>query len=149
MTRKLLAAVLLLAACAPARDPAPALPEGAATVSSLHEAQSFLRGVRGDYSTSPKGRPHTLLTVQYALTCLADGAEARRRSTIDTLEEAFKEAPLYFDNPRERGWWWTDASERAFKNGCIVTGLEYVDRNTNGREALLWALRNGVAITER
>ena len=140
----LVAAVAILSACASESPPEPTLPEGSAKRTLQVMDDSFLRGVQGSYNTSPRGRDAAILDVTYTLSCLTDGAESRANQVKQALDEDFVVAPLYFNNPRERGQWRRQANREAITFGCQVTNLEYDVRTTDRLDVFLWARLNGV-----
>ncbi|MGB1234408.1 MAG: hypothetical protein ACPG5U_01590 [Planktomarina sp.] len=150
---KLLAAsaLVVLSACA-TREPAPQLPEGAAREVFRYQSISFLRGVNGSHNTSPRGRSAALLDVTYGFTCLAGGnpsAKSRSKAAFALVEEKYTVAPLYFNNPREKGAWSRSVSETVFdKTGC-VGGVKFETTTTDQVEVLKWALMNRVPPVRR
>jgi len=135
---------LSVAACASEPAPRPTLPEGVPSSSFTFVDDSYLRGVRGAYNTSPRGRPAAILDVTYNVSCIAEGAQSRLNNAKQILDESYVVAPLYFNNPREHGQWARAASEAVAETGCIVSGLSFNRRTTDLRETTLWAILNSV-----
>ena len=137
-------ALLTLAACTSQPAPVPTLPEGIRTSTASFVDDSYLRGVRGSYNTSPTGRPAAILDVTYSLECVADDFAARVKKAKRALDQKFIVAPLYFNNPRERGQWTKLASRAVAEFGCVSKGVSYTTRTTDIRETTIWAIRNRV-----
>ena len=133
-----------LAGCVKEKPPTPALPEGAQTKSFTYVGESFLRGVNGSYNTSPSGRKAAILDVTYGITCLADDAQSRFNKSKQMLDETYVVAPLYFNNPREKGYWFSAASRAIVDTGCIVDRFGFEEKTTDVIETTLWAFRNKV-----
>ncbi|GGO52999.1 hypothetical protein SAMN05444398_101125 [Roseovarius pacificus] len=132
-----------VSACTTSAPEEPFFPEGAATSTFTFQDDSYLRGVKGSYNTVPRGRPAAILDVTYEIECLADNAQSRAARAKKLLDDAYVVAiHLYYDNPREHGWWRQDASKRVEPAGCIVTGLRYEPRTYDPQETLLYLVRN-------
>ena len=142
--------ITALGACTPAsqKNPVSRLPDDAAKSSFTYKGESFLRGVKGSHRTSPKGRKAAILDVTYQVACLSGtnpSAKSRFKSARTILAKEFVIAPLYFNNPRERGAWGRTASRRIVeKTGCQITGLNFEQKTTDPLKVLTWALDNKV-----
>ncbi len=124
----------------------PRLPEEAPKVAFTHKSESLLRGVRGSYNTVPAGRASAILDVTYTLECLSGGKPTARQNfakAAKKLDNAYKIAPIYFDNPRERGSWNRSAKRLIIQDKtCQVTGVRDEVKTKDSRQVLLWVLQN-------
>ena len=143
--------LLLLAACgttATQDAKIPRLPEDAPKAAFTYQTESLLRGVRGSYNTVPSGRAAAILRVTYTLECLKGGkpsATQHYAAAKKIIDDTFKVAPIYFDNPRERGAWNRSAKRAVIaKTGCQVTGVRDEVKTKDARQVLLFILQNKV-----
>lgn len=141
--------VALIAACTTTAQidaEIPRLPEEAPKVAFAHKSESLLRGVQGSYNTVPSGRPAAILDVTYTLECLSGGTPSAKQNfakAAKKLDNAFKIAPIYFNNPRERGSWNRSAKRLIIQDKtCQVTGVRDEVKTTETREVLRWILKN-------
>jgi len=145
---------LVLSACNTSKVQTPKLAEGTPTEIIIHKSESFLRGVKGSYNTSPRGRPSAILDVSYRLECTKDGetnANERALKAGKILDKEYVVAEhLYFNNPRERGYWTRDATRKIFdETQCQVNIVTYEEKTTEPVEVLTWVLANGVKPVKR
>lgn len=143
--------VAALGACTTTADlnsQIPTLPEGAPKKAFAFKSESLLRGVRGDYNTIPAGRSAAILDVTYSLECLSGAnpsanqyfAKAKKK-----LQDAYRVAPIYFNNPRERGAWNRSAKKLVIQDGgCQVTGVRDEIKTKESRDVLEFILKNRI-----
>lgn len=145
----LTASCLIMAACASSQPEHPKLPEDAPTEVFVHRSESFLRGVRGAYNTTPRGRDAAILDVEYTIECLSGGtpsARQRFKQASKILDEQYREAyDYYFHNPREKTYWYLGATKAIIdKTGCQVTGLQDRIKTTDLRTVLLYIIKYNI-----
>ncbi len=142
------ALLTLLAGCASRAPEIPTLPEEAPKASYVYATQSLMRGVRGDHNSIPRARPTAILTVNYSLECLKGGkpsAAQHYAAAKKLLDDKFKVAPIYYDNPRERGMWIKTARRLVVaKTGCQVVGFREETKTTDPQAVLRFILTNKV-----
>ena len=143
-------AMLMLAGCGTSttQEEIPTLPEDAPKATYAYRTESLLRGVRGSYNTIPRGRAAAILDVTYTLECLKGGkpsAAQHYTAAKKVIDDSFKVAPIYFDNPRERGAWARSARRAVIaKTGCQVKSVKDEIKTKDSRQVLLFILRNKV-----
>ena len=124
----------------------PRLPTDAPKTVFSFKTESLLRGVNGAYNSIPKARSAAILDVTYTLECLAGGKPSAKQNFAkakNSLEETYKIAPIYYNNPRERGAWNRSAKRLIIKdNVCQVTGVRDEVQTTDQRKVLLFVLQN-------
>lgn len=143
--------VAALGACTTTADlnnQIPTLPEEAPKMAFVFTSESLLRGVRGSYNTIPAGRPAAILDVTYSLECLSGAnpsANQHFAKAKQKLQDAYKVAPIYYNNPRERGAWNRSAKKLVIQDGgCQVTGIQEELKTKDSRDVLEFILENRV-----
>lgn len=145
---------MMVSACNSSKVQTPQLNEGVPSEIIIHKSESFLRGVKGSYNTSPRGRPSAILDVSYRLECAEAGETSAKERALKAgkiLDEEYVVAEhLYFNNPRERGNWTRAATRKIFdETQCQVNIVTFEIKTEDTLEVLTWALANGVKPTNK
>jgi hypothetical protein len=141
--------MLALSSCATAPN-VPTLPEEAQKVSFTHTQETFRRGLKAAPKSYATSRESAIIEAIYSIDCLSGGslsAQTNFSKAKNILKDAFVEAPVFHNNPRERGHWRRAATYKIFDaTDCVVRELEYGKVNTDKVDVMLWVLENDVPL---